>query len=454
MQKIHRWVLAAIAAPTLLFTAACTSSTSSVKKLDESSAAGLIETRLKAEPYKVRLGSISGLFGRTLIDYKNSQSQGDLETTFKRLLDKGLVQQTVETVSYPAVAGTFVTEDQWVKGVGQGSAEYVLGMSPNSNILTGEFRINTTANVIGQPERSTHNVQGAIQPDGKIALRFEDDGTGFSERKGDYVEKGSTAYLHIFPVAGGTYTDWQGQATGRRVEVKWYTYSWSSSASKDMGGDQSGPFFIGGALKVEDVTGLRLVKETEATAKFSWQASLNDMGRLFYPNQLPNGVGEASFGKKPDDTWFVDELRLNDAGSMSSTSSGRTIQGAAAPAAMRAANQACAVGVLRTLNTAEITYASTYSSGYSSDLSSLDGSNFGSPTASRAGLIDSQIASGLKCSYRFTYIANPSRGRNESYKLYADPIEPGMKHYYTDQTGVIRQNLYQRGGPNDPAIPG
>jgi type IV pilus assembly protein PilA len=119
----------------------------------------------------------------------------------------------------------------------------------------------------------------------------------------------------------------------------------------------------------------------------------------------------------------------------------------------RAKNQSCAVGSLRTINTAEVTYASTYTTGYSFDLASLDGRASPS-TASSAGLIDSQLASGVKCGYRFTYVANPSGGRVDSYAVYADPLESGANHYYTDQSGVIRQNADRRAGPNDLPLAG
>src|SRR2546427_11997753 len=51
-----------------------------------------------------------------------------------------------------------------------------------------------------------------------------------------------------------------------------------------------------------------------------------------------------------------------------------------------AANQASAVGSLRTLNTANITYASTYNTGYSSALSYLGpAAGWGLPTGLRSG---------------------------------------------------------------------
>jgi hypothetical protein len=121
-----------------------------------------------------------------------------------------------------------------------------------------------------------------------------------------------------------------------------------------------------------------------------------------------------------------------------------------------AANQASAVGSLRTLNTAEVTYATTYNVGYSSTLASLAGTTYPG-TAGAAGLIDSTLASGAKYGYSFTY--SPGRadnaGRCNSYTINADPLsdETGINHYYTDQTGVIRQNATKRATSTDAPIP-
>ena len=116
-----------------------------------------------------------------------------------------------------------------------------------------------------------------------------------------------------------------------------------------------------------------------------------------------------------------------------------------------AANQASAVGSLRTLNTANITYASTYNSGYAPALTDMAPPTTGSPTASTAGLIDDVLASGTKSGYTFPYCANgavppcsaPSAGtRIDTYAIAANPVTygtTGQNHYYTDQSGVIRQ---------------
>jgi type IV pilus assembly protein PilA len=104
-----------------------------------------------------------------------------------------------------------------------------------------------------------------------------------------------------------------------------------------------------------------------------------------------------------------------------------------------AANEASAVGSLRTVNTACVTYSTTYpQTGYPSSLSSLGPST--SATSSAADLIDSVLASGTKSGYTFTFTAGtgtPSTG----YSITADPTSrgtSGQRGFYTDQSGVIR----------------
>jgi prepilin-type N-terminal cleavage/methylation domain-containing protein len=87
-----------------------------------------------------------------------------------------------------------------------------------------------------------------------------------------------------------------------------------------------------------------------------------------------------------------------------------------------AANQASAVGSLRTLNTAEVTYSVTYNTGFSPTLGDLGPPANSSPipTASFAGLVD-EVLSGIgsaggtaktanqstKSGYQFTYAPQP-----------------------------------------------
>jgi type IV pilus assembly protein PilA len=124
-----------------------------------------------------------------------------------------------------------------------------------------------------------------------------------------------------------------------------------------------------------------------------------------------------------------------------------------------AANQAAAVGCLRTINTVLVAYASTYNTGYSSDLSDLGGT---AGTISAAGLIDSVLAgtgnSSVKSGYTFVYAASAAdaSGHINGYTINADPesVQTGTNHYYTDATMVIRVNSTQAAGPNDNPIGG
>jgi type IV pilus assembly protein PilA len=125
-----------------------------------------------------------------------------------------------------------------------------------------------------------------------------------------------------------------------------------------------------------------------------------------------------------------------------------------------AANQASAVGSLRTINTAEITYASTYNTGYSPTLVALGPPAPGAQaTATSAGLIDSLLASGQKSGYSFVYVASTgTSGTNYvSYTLNANPLQPGttgQNYYFTDQSAVIRQNTSGTAGSSDSPIGG
>jgi prepilin-type N-terminal cleavage/methylation domain-containing protein len=123
-----------------------------------------------------------------------------------------------------------------------------------------------------------------------------------------------------------------------------------------------------------------------------------------------------------------------------------------------AANQASAVGSLRTLNTAEITYASTYNSGYSQTLADIAPPATGGPTSTAAGLIDSVLGVGVKSGYSFLYSSGPTdaSGRINIYEITGTPISSstGTNYYFTDQSGVIRQNSTTVASSTDSPIAG
>ncbi len=125
-----------------------------------------------------------------------------------------------------------------------------------------------------------------------------------------------------------------------------------------------------------------------------------------------------------------------------------------------AANQASAVGSLRTLNVAESTYSSVFNLGFSGDIASLGpmGASGGNPTSTAAGLIDSVLAAGSKSGYSFTYSPgeSDSAGRIDSYSITGIPLSSstGTNYYYTDESGVIRQNSTTTAAVTDSPLAG
>jgi type IV pilus assembly protein PilA len=105
-----------------------------------------------------------------------------------------------------------------------------------------------------------------------------------------------------------------------------------------------------------------------------------------------------------------------------------------------AANEASAVGSVRTLNTACVSYSTTYG-GYPAALSNLGPAT--SATSATADLVDSVLATGTKSGYLFTYatLSTDANGNVLSYKITADPVTrgtTGQRGFFSDQSGVIR----------------
>ena len=127
------------------------------------------------------------------------------------------------------------------------------------------------------------------------------------------------------------------------------------------------------------------------------------------------------------------------------------ITGIAVPSLLKArmvANEASAVGSLRSIDIAEVNYSVSSNTGYSSDLGELGA----------AGLVDSTLAnSGVtpKSGYRNTYSVTSVGGNNVGYTINADPMKRGTNgqlSFFTDQSGVIRANASRPANITDQAI--
>jgi type IV pilus assembly protein PilA len=128
--------------------------------------------------------------------------------------------------------------------------------------------------------------------------------------------------------------------------------------------------------------------------------------------------------------------------------------------AKMAANEVSAVGSLRTLNLAALTYSTTYRK-YPASLSTLGPPTAGaSPSEDAAGLVDSILARGIKTGYVFHYGMSQMTGPDEknginAYTIAADPVVPGSsgrRHFFTDQTGTIRWEANRPATADSPPI--
>ena len=118
-----------------------------------------------------------------------------------------------------------------------------------------------------------------------------------------------------------------------------------------------------------------------------------------------------------------------------------------------AANEASAVGSIRTLNTAEVTYASTYPAIGFNVLANMGGAG-GSATG--AGLIDAVLASAVKSGYVFAVVTGGASGSGPAttYSVQGDPqnSQTGQRHFYSDQSGVIRYNVSAQASAGDAPL--
>ncbi len=110
------------------------------------------------------------------------------------------------------------------------------------------------------------------------------------------------------------------------------------------------------------------------------------------------------------------------------------------------ANEVTAVGGMRSINTAIVAYVDSRRS-LPEDLAALGPEG--------ADLIDAVLANGQKSGYIFSYILldNDADGTFDAYRLTADPITPGttgQRHFFTDESGVIRVSP---SGPADETSP-
>jgi type IV pilus assembly protein PilA len=118
-----------------------------------------------------------------------------------------------------------------------------------------------------------------------------------------------------------------------------------------------------------------------------------------------------------------------------------------------AANEASAVGSVRTMNTAAIEYNSTYGNGFPATITQIGTTGTAPVSCDNAELIDSVLTSKVKSGYNFDVLAGAvpasatpptgcsASGNSDGYGVVAWPVSlgtTGQRSFCSDASGVIR----------------
>ena len=104
-----------------------------------------------------------------------------------------------------------------------------------------------------------------------------------------------------------------------------------------------------------------------------------------------------------------------------------------------AANESSAVGSLRTITTAEIAYSTACPSvGFAATLAELQ---LGASCTAAQNEIDNTLSTGVKSGYSF-HNYNVTGTPATQFSINADPLttSSGTRHFFVDESGVIRAN--------------
>jgi len=117
------------------------------------------------------------------------------------------------------------------------------------------------------------------------------------------------------------------------------------------------------------------------------------------------------------------------------------------------ADETSAVGSIRAINTAEVSYQAAYG-GYADSLANLGGAEPCTKSPTTACLLDQSLTGGVKAGYNFVALGNnPAGGMSTGYVVGAAPVvfdRTGKRLFCSTDKNVIRADLNAGGSTIPP----
>jgi hypothetical protein len=250
----------------------------------------------------------------TYDDYSVGQyGANDVRSTIQRLFKAGFVNQTVETLTYPNVAGEYRGNFDFPEPVNFSKQTYSIDISmvPDRPEFSGEY----TYDAVRRGEGEKHNsgqLHGTVAQDGNVTMGLLITGEpwqyGGAYKFSCLGKKVSLTGPYPFdPLApiffGLPSATFVGTGPCGSISVRRFTYSFSDKLTSLFRPNSTS--LVGGHFAVDEVTDLLLETETIAEARFTWHVDLNEAARALLGRDSVRGNSGLTFQKQPDGNWVL-----------------------------------------------------------------------------------------------------------------------------------------------------
>lgn len=283
----------------------------STKNLTESSAKGMLRTKISADKkgdYRLSFFDVSqAIRNPTREDYtQGAFRNNDPKAAVQRLLRAGFITQSRTDSTVPNVSGKYKVNLDFPKNPFMSYATYTfdLSMQPTYSTVTGQYTVDATNYKANGP------LTGTVSPDGTVQLAY---GSQFGSTVVSYkfASNGQSVTLTgkqpFFNINCPTMT-LTGNGPGGSLLVPTFSYSFSDKF-KPLPSPNVNEIYAGG-IEIDEVSNLLLATETIAQARFTWHVIFNDAAKALTGQTTVSGTGDIIFGKQPDGNWVLSEYHI------------------------------------------------------------------------------------------------------------------------------------------------